>query len=209
LVADDAAKASAPPPAKRAKLAKVPSRASARDDDEEDEDDGPPARRRKPSESSPPPPSRSAARKPSTDAKKGTRKPSTDSGRDVPFDQIMSGVTFVLSGFENPYRNIVREREREKRRKEERRKAWNDCNCSFALRLECFVCNFFFPPLVQLRTTAQDMGARYSPNWDGRCTHLVCAFKDTPKYIEVKGQLRLFCMRSRADCAYVLLSVPE
>ena len=27
---------------------------------------------------------------------------------DVPFNSIMKGVTFVLSGFENPYRNTVR-----------------------------------------------------------------------------------------------------
>lgn len=33
---------------------------------------------------------------------------------------------------------------------------------------------------------ALDMGARYAAAWTPACTHLVCAFADTPKYTEVK-----------------------
>lgn len=29
---------------------------------------------------------------------------------------------------------------------------------------------------------------RYQPDWTGRATHLVCAFVDTPKYVEVKSK---------------------
>uniref|UniRef100_A0A915I8Z2 BRCT domain-containing protein n=1 Tax=Romanomermis culicivorax TaxID=13658 RepID=A0A915I8Z2_ROMCU len=59
----------------------------------------------------------------------------------VPFGRLFSGVTFVLSGFENPYRS-------------------------------------------ELRDKAIEMGAKYQPDWssNGRCTHLICAFADTPKY---------------------------
>ncbi|KAJ3054105.1 hypothetical protein HK102_011575, partial [Quaeritorhiza haematococci] len=31
------------------------------------------------------------------------------------------------------------------------------------------------------------MGARYSGDWDSRCTHLICPFKNTPKYNQVKS----------------------
>ena len=32
------------------------------------------------------------------------------------------------------------------------------------------------------------MGARYKGDWDSSCTHLVCAFLNTPKFNQVKGQ---------------------
>ena len=32
------------------------------------------------------------------------------------------------------------------------------------------------------------MGARYKGDWDSTCTHLVCAFLNTPKFNQVKGQ---------------------
>jgi DNA-repair protein XRCC1 len=34
---------------------------------------------------------------------------------------------------------------------------------------------------------ALDMGAKYRQDWGTGCTHLVCAFKNTPKYRDVKG----------------------
>ncbi len=36
-----------------------------------------------------------------------TAKPAAAPAKDVPFEKILKGVTFVLSGFENPYRNTV------------------------------------------------------------------------------------------------------
>ena len=32
------------------------------------------------------------------------------------------------------------------------------------------------------------MGARYRGDWDGSCTHLICAFTNTPKFNQVKGK---------------------
>lgn len=32
------------------------------------------------------------------------------------------------------------------------------------------------------------MGAKYRPDWDSNCTHLICAFKGTPKYNQVHGK---------------------
>lgn len=55
-----------------------------------------------------------------------------------PFDRLLEGVTFVISGFENPLRG-------------------------------------------DLRSHALEMGAFYKANWDSTCTHLVCAFPNTPK----------------------------
>ncbi|CAO1406143.1 unnamed protein product, partial [Diamesa serratosioi] len=39
-----------------------------------------------------------------------------------------------------------------------------------------------------LRQKAIDMGAKYKADWENSCTHLICAFKNTPKYGQVKGK---------------------
>jgi len=57
----------------------------------------------------------------------------------------MRGVTFVLSGFQNPSRG-------------------------------------------QLRDQAMEMGAKYKSDWGKGCTHLICAFANTPKYKQVAGK---------------------
>ncbi|XP_071806723.1 DNA repair protein XRCC1-like [Asterias amurensis] len=62
-----------------------------------------------------------------------------------PFERLMEGVTFVLSGFQNPLRG-------------------------------------------DLRDKAMEMGAKYQPDWGKGCTHLVCAFANTPKFNQVQGK---------------------
>lgn len=61
------------------------------------------------------------------------------------FGRLMEGVTFAMSGFQNPYR-------------------------------------------AELRQKAVDMGAIYKADWGKGCTHLICAFSNTPKYNQVKGK---------------------
>lgn len=61
-----------------------------------------------------------------------------------PFKTLFNGVTFVISGIQNPDRG-------------------------------------------EIRRKALEMGAKYKPDWDSQCTHLICAFKNTPKYNQVKG----------------------
>ncbi|XP_043936282.1 DNA repair protein XRCC1 isoform X2 [Protopterus annectens] len=39
-----------------------------------------------------------------------------------------------------------------------------------------------------LRDKALEMGAKYRPDWTPDSTHLICAFKNTPKYNEVKAK---------------------
>ncbi|XP_050422184.1 DNA repair protein XRCC1 [Adelges cooleyi] len=39
-----------------------------------------------------------------------------------------------------------------------------------------------------VRDKAAEMGATYKANWDSSCTHLLCAFTNTPKYREAKTQ---------------------
>ncbi|XP_073835650.1 LOW QUALITY PROTEIN: DNA repair protein XRCC1-like [Musca autumnalis] len=43
------------------------------------------------------------------------------------------------------------------------------------------------PERANLRTKALALGAQYKGDWDNTCTHLICAFKNTPKYNQVKG----------------------
>merc|ERR1712083_468564 len=62
-----------------------------------------------------------------------------------PFGQLLSGVVFTISGYQNPFRG-------------------------------------------ELRQKALDMGARYRGDWDDSCTHLICAFVNTPKFNQVKGR---------------------
>uniref|UniRef100_A0A1Q3F068 Putative dna repair protein n=1 Tax=Culex tarsalis TaxID=7177 RepID=A0A1Q3F068_CULTA len=43
------------------------------------------------------------------------------------------------------------------------------------------------PDRANLRSQALAMGAKYKSDWDSSCTHLICAFKNTPKYNQVHG----------------------
>lgn len=42
------------------------------------------------------------------------------------------------------------------------------------------------PDRANLRTMALALGAKYKKDWDNTCTHLICAYKNTPKYNQVK-----------------------
>ncbi|KAH0808118.1 hypothetical protein GEV33_014663 [Tenebrio molitor] len=44
------------------------------------------------------------------------------------------------------------------------------------------------PDRANLRTMALAMGAKYKPDWENSCTHLICAFTNTPKFNQVKGK---------------------
>ena len=44
------------------------------------------------------------------------------------------------------------------------------------------------PLRSQLRDKLLAMGAKYKPEWNPQCTHLVAAFANTPKFREVKGK---------------------
>ncbi|XP_029431955.1 DNA repair protein XRCC1 isoform X2 [Rhinatrema bivittatum] len=51
-----------------------------------------------------------------------------------------------------------------------------------------FVLSGFQNPFrSQLRDKALEMGAKYRPDWTPDCTHLICAFANTPKYSQVKA----------------------
>lgn len=43
----------------------------------------------------------------------------------------------------------------------------------------------------ELRDMAMEMGGVYKADWDKTCTHLICAFTNTPKYNQVKGKGRI------------------
>uniref|UniRef100_A0A182Y6J3 BRCT domain-containing protein n=1 Tax=Anopheles stephensi TaxID=30069 RepID=A0A182Y6J3_ANOST len=44
------------------------------------------------------------------------------------------------------------------------------------------------PDRANIRSQALAMGAKYKPDWDASCTHLICAYKNTPKYNQVHGK---------------------
>lgn len=84
----------------------------------------------------------------SSSSKEKVKKKHVEEKREEPkkkLIEIMSGVTFVLSGYQNPYRG-------------------------------------------ELRDKALRMGAKYEANWGPGCTHLICAFINTPKYQQVRGK---------------------
>ncbi|KAL9878567.1 DNA repair protein XRCC1 isoform 1-T2 [Glossina fuscipes fuscipes] len=47
------------------------------------------------------------------------------------------------------------------------------------------------PDRAELRRKAVTLGAKYKADWDNTCTHLICAFINTPKYNQVKGRGRI------------------
>ncbi|KAK7078859.1 X-ray repair complementing defective repair in Chinese hamster cells 1 [Halocaridina rubra] len=56
------------------------------------------------------------------------------------------------------------------------------------------------PQRSQIRDMMIDMGATYKPDWDKTCTHLICAFANTPKYQQVKGKGRIVTAKWTSDC---------
>lgn len=74
-----------------------------------------------------------------------------------PFDQLLGGVVFTLSGYQNPLRGRVRDK-------------------------------------------ALEMGAKYRPDWDSSCTHLICAFSNTPKFSQVLGKGKIVTKKWVEDC---------
>uniref|UniRef100_A0A1B0GII8 Putative dna repair protein xrcc1 anoplophora glabripennis n=1 Tax=Lutzomyia longipalpis TaxID=7200 RepID=A0A1B0GII8_LUTLO len=56
------------------------------------------------------------------------------------------------------------------------------------------------PERGTLRQKATEMGARYKPDWDSTCTHLICAFRNTPKYNQVRGSGKIVQKNWILDC---------
>lgn len=57
------------------------------------------------------------------------------------------------------------------------------------------------PYRTDLRDKALDMGAKYQGDWNDSCTHLVCAFLNTPKYTQVlKEKGRIVSKEWILDC---------
>ncbi|XP_064119934.1 LOW QUALITY PROTEIN: DNA repair protein XRCC1-like [Macrobrachium nipponense] len=82
---------------------------------------------------------------------------SSSKRKTAPFTSLLKGVTFVLSGYQNPLRS-------------------------------------------QIRDMMLEMGARYKPDWEPSCTHLICAFANTPKYQQVKGKGKIVTAKWISDC---------
>ncbi|GJQ65292.1 hypothetical protein Trydic_g7412 [Trypoxylus dichotomus] len=56
------------------------------------------------------------------------------------------------------------------------------------------------PDRANIRSMALAMGATYKANWDATCTHLVCAFRNTPKFNQVKGKGKIVTQSWVTDC---------
>jgi len=49
------------------------------------------------------------------------------------------------------------------------------------------ISGFQNPKRSEIRNKGLEMGAKYKPDWEASCTHLICAFPNTPKYNHVKN----------------------
>ncbi|ODM91801.1 DNA repair protein XRCC1, partial [Orchesella cincta] len=59
------------------------------------------------------------------------------------------------------------------------------------------------PQRGQIRDKAVEMGARYKADWDRTCTHLLCAFINTPKFRQVKsGGIGKIVKKDWVECSY-------
>ncbi|KAH8386432.1 hypothetical protein KR093_000424 [Drosophila rubida] len=59
------------------------------------------------------------------------------------------------------------------------------------------------PDRADLRAKALALGAKYKADWEDGCTHLICAFRNTPKYNQVKGKGKIVT-RSWIEKCYAL-----
>ncbi|XP_058118627.1 DNA repair protein XRCC1 [Anopheles ziemanni] len=57
------------------------------------------------------------------------------------------------------------------------------------------------PERGTIRNQALAMGAKYKPDWDSSCTHLICAYKNTPKYNQVRGKGKII-KKEWIECCY-------
>ncbi|GIX84526.1 DNA repair protein XRCC1 [Caerostris extrusa] len=55
-------------------------------------------------------------------------------------------------------------------------------------RVVLVISGFVNPLRGEIRDKALEMGAKYKGDWDNSCTHLICAFINTPKYLQVRGK---------------------
>jgi len=75
-----------------------------------------------------------------------------------------------------------------------------------------FVLSGFQNPLrSELRSKATAMGAVYNDDWDEDCTHLICAFPNTPKFVQVQktGQGSIVNQQWILDCHNQKRLLPE
>ncbi|XP_065159801.1 DNA repair protein XRCC1-like isoform X1 [Atheta coriaria] len=56
------------------------------------------------------------------------------------------------------------------------------------------------PERAQLRTSAMALGAKYKADWDRTCTHLICAFANTPKFNQVRGKGKIVKKQWIIEC---------
>ncbi|XP_044749198.1 DNA repair protein XRCC1 [Coccinella septempunctata] len=56
------------------------------------------------------------------------------------------------------------------------------------------------PDRATLRGKILEMGAKYKPDWDNTCTHLVCAFMNTPKFNQVRGKGKIVTRKWVEEC---------
>lgn len=59
---------------------------------------------------------------------------------------------------------------------------------------------FVNPERGNLRDKALQMGAQYKQDWGRGCTHLICAFANTPKFNQVKGKGKIVTKKWISDC---------
>ncbi|XP_028405454.1 DNA repair protein XRCC1-like [Dendronephthya gigantea] len=67
------------------------------------------------------------------------------------------------------------------------------------------------PERSNFRDKAMSMGARYRGDWDKACTHLICAFINTPKYSQVKatGKGKIVSQKWVHECLNKRKRLPE
>lgn len=59
---------------------------------------------------------------------------------------------------------------------------------------------FVNPERGNLRDKALQMGAQFRQDWGKGCTHLICAFANTPKFNQVKGKGKIVTKKWITDC---------
>ena len=70
------------------------------------------------------------------------------------------------------------------------------------------ISGFQNPLRGEIRQKALDMGARYHGDWNQSCTHLICAFANTPKFNQVRGKGKIVKKEWIEDCHSKRMRLP-
>lgn len=133
-----------------------------------------------------------------------TQKPSTPSAKLKDKPETPKGNNTVKRNNDSSSSESVQKRPKVERKPQKRTKPFNKLFDDVV-----FVISGYQNPLrAELRNKALALGAKYKPDWDRTCTHLICAFINTPKFNQVRGHGKIVKKEWIQECYNRRMRIP-